>query len=354
MIRRWICRALVFSGADRCFRFVNRRKLLVVMYHGVTTCRHDPPVWTQLPVETFRRQLRFLKRHYRSVTLSHLIGAIRGDRELPERAALVTFDDGLKNNFEVAFPILRDLGIPAAIFLTVGAIGTGRPLWFDECYLLLREGARRGRDSPSSTTRPGALRSRADVGCLLRIGRDAEAGRRRPQERGDRSAPCRGAAGRPRRLLGLRAPGLGRGPADAALGVVEFGVHTASHRILSELTMDEWQDEVVAPKRELEARLGVEAGAFCFPNGRPGLDFGPQHQALLRAAGYVCAFSTEPDLCAWPGADAMAIGRIPAGNDGTSEPAYFRLSSSGAIRFARRRPRVGPITDDGSRAGVKP
>jgi peptidoglycan/xylan/chitin deacetylase (PgdA/CDA1 family) len=117
--------------------------------------------------------------------------------------------------------------------------------------------------------------------------------------------------------------------------LVEFGVHTATHRILSELKQEEWEREIVAPKRVLERELSTEAATFCFPNGRPLVDFRPEHLDYLRDAGYVCAFTTESALFDLHGGDPMSIGRVAAGNDSTSETDYFRLSTSGAIQFLK-------------------
>ena len=105
-------------------------------------------MWTQLPEEVFRRQIEFLSRHYRPVSLQQVVNAISDGAPLPEQAALVTFDDGLRNNATVAWPILREMGVPAAIFLTVDFIGTERFLWVDELYLYMVEAAKLGIELP--------------------------------------------------------------------------------------------------------------------------------------------------------------------------------------------------------------
>jgi peptidoglycan/xylan/chitin deacetylase (PgdA/CDA1 family) len=110
-------------GVDRLFRHINRKKLLVVMYHGVTSNDYAPPIWTQLPLKTFRQQIEYLCGHYVPVSLTEVTGATRGVSTLPDHAVLITFDDGLRNNYSVAFPVLRELSVPAAIFLTIDYIG---------------------------------------------------------------------------------------------------------------------------------------------------------------------------------------------------------------------------------------
>ncbi|CAH2031393.1 polysaccharide deacetylase family protein [Trichlorobacter ammonificans] len=346
-LKQTLLRAAGSFGLDSLFRYLNRGKLLVVMYHGVTAGDHRPPVWTQLPVERFRKQVAFLRSHYTPLTLTEVTAALAGNSSLPERALLITFDDGLRNNYSCAFPILQQMGVPAAVFLTVDLIGTQQLLWFDELLFLLREALDRGLTPPLADPQTLALLHSGQLwpAYLVAVERLKRAGRterQRVMERLRREIP------------------LDRGPLleDFGLlswdqvtamhrsGQVEFGVHTATHRIVSELAEEEWEREITLPRRLLEERLGCPVTSFCFPNGRPGLDFVPEHGAALRRSGYLCAFSTENVLFGWPGGDAMAIGRVPAGNDGTSDPACFALNTSGALQFitGRRRRRQRPET----------
>ena len=68
---------------------------------------------------------------YRIISLSELVDSLRSDRLPPQRAVVVTFDDGYADNYDIAFPILRKLRIPATIFLVSRAIG-GQANWTTE------------------------------------------------------------------------------------------------------------------------------------------------------------------------------------------------------------------------------
>ena len=76
----------------------------------------------------FQRQMEYLQQHYHVVSLGQLAAWLRGECELPTRAALITFDDGYRDNFSNAYPLLRSLGLPATIFLCTGCIGAETPL----------------------------------------------------------------------------------------------------------------------------------------------------------------------------------------------------------------------------------
>ena len=113
-------------------------------------------------------------------------------------------------------------------------------------------------------------------------------------------------------------------------GLIDFGVHTANHRIVSELSKDEWEKEIVEPKAKLSQILDCEISSFCYPNGIPGKDFSRDHEDYLNKTGYICAFSTEESLNS-RNDDPFCLGRIPTGNDMTSDRDFFSLNASGFI-----------------------
>jgi peptidoglycan/xylan/chitin deacetylase (PgdA/CDA1 family) len=104
--------------------FLSRRyRIPVLMYHSVDDAQ---AAVSSLAVSTqsFRKQMSFLKRrHYRFLSLAEFVSALENKERLPRRAVVVTFDDGYENNYTAAYPILKELGIPACIFVTTGHIG---------------------------------------------------------------------------------------------------------------------------------------------------------------------------------------------------------------------------------------
>jgi peptidoglycan/xylan/chitin deacetylase (PgdA/CDA1 family) len=333
MLKKLAAGALVCAGADVLGRWRNRHKLVVVMYHGVTQHAYQPPVWTQLPEAVFRRQMEFIARAYRPVSLQQVLRAIDREELLPERAVLITFDDGLRNNATVAWPILRQMGMPATIFLTVDFIGSDRFFWVDELYMYLLEAVRSGKEWP--------LADIAGIDDLLQSRRvwDAyfvivEQYKRIPESvRQERMADLSTA------LPFDRSPyqedfGLMDWRQVTTLygdGAIDFGVHTATHQILTQMDTDEIERELIASKKNLEERLGHRVKSFCYPNGRQGCDFLPEHEQLLREIGYACAFATDKNLFDPAHDNPYAIGRVPAGNDIASDSAFFRMSMAGIL-----------------------
>lgn len=123
-------RLLRVAQATGLFRWMRRHhghELLVLTYHsvvrGVRTHRRRHPLVYRNAVEAdqFERQMRYLQRHYHPLDGADLRAVLEG-APLPDRAVLVTFDDGLLNNRAVALPILYQLDVPAVFFLPTGFV----------------------------------------------------------------------------------------------------------------------------------------------------------------------------------------------------------------------------------------
>ena len=99
--------------------------LAVLCYHKIGT----PPAGSKLKElwvspEKFRRQVKYLLDNgYKTLLFSELLKAWKGGTGLPEKAVLITFDDGYENNYTAAWPILKELGAKGNIFVVFNTIG---------------------------------------------------------------------------------------------------------------------------------------------------------------------------------------------------------------------------------------
>ncbi|PVV07463.1 MAG: hypothetical protein B6D77_13715 [gamma proteobacterium symbiont of Ctena orbiculata] len=74
----------------------------------------------------FRKQMEYLKENdYRVIPLKHLLGFLKGERQLPRRAVVLTIDDGHRSIFKEAFPVLKEYGYPATVFVYSDYINNG-------------------------------------------------------------------------------------------------------------------------------------------------------------------------------------------------------------------------------------
>jgi len=95
----------------------------VVMYHSVSDLA-DPKNRTNVSAAVFERQMRFLKNHhYNVLPLAKVAELIINKKKIPAKTIAITFDDGYKNNYTHAYPILKKYNLPAAIFIILDEVG---------------------------------------------------------------------------------------------------------------------------------------------------------------------------------------------------------------------------------------
>jgi peptidoglycan/xylan/chitin deacetylase (PgdA/CDA1 family) len=229
----------------------------------------------------FRRQLEVLRRRARVAPLLDLVRRLSGGAPLEHDLAAITFDDGYRDNLDVALPILRSAGVPATVFVSIDFIdGTRLPA--GERLRAACERLWMRRTPPGAWTGGGA--AAAEVRAMAADGTPGPS----PMLDWD----------------GVRAL--------AAAGV-EIGSHAMSHGILARMDHADAAHEIRASKARLDAELGRPVVGFAFPNGRRG-DHLPVHGVALREAGYVYACTAETGINR-PGCDAYQLARIGGGND---------------------------------------
>jgi len=124
-------------GSRRLSEWAGLGKSQIVMYHRVLP-RPEPFSIDPALSPDFRKHLRLLKSRFRMVALGEMVAAWEAGRDLPGAVA-VTFDDGYGDNYEHAFPILKEEGVPATIFLATDFIGTGGMPWHDRVLAFFRD-----------------------------------------------------------------------------------------------------------------------------------------------------------------------------------------------------------------------
>jgi len=114
--------------AQRAMKRICARRSVILGYHGVAESRRrDDLSMLLVAPERFREQLALLGcAGFRFVTMAELAREAGGG-EPPAGLAAITFDDGMRNNHEVALPILRELEIPATVYVTIGFIDGASP-----------------------------------------------------------------------------------------------------------------------------------------------------------------------------------------------------------------------------------
>jgi peptidoglycan/xylan/chitin deacetylase (PgdA/CDA1 family) len=239
-----------------------RRTPLVVGYHRVVE-DFDASARTSIPSMLVSRNmleqhLDWIGQRYRFVGLDELGALLESGRALDEPIAAVTFDDGYQDFYDHALPVLHKKGIPAALFVVTGLVGTTRAQIHDKLYLLLSK--RRVRaplkieipmpDIAGMTPYPATrkLVEAASLAVLERVIRALEQEDSIPEHLFTHSLSWE-------TLERIHRSGI------------VVGSHTKTHVVMTNETSACVLEETAGSRQELERRLGTVVRHFAYPSG---------------------------------------------------------------------------------------
>ena len=263
--------------------------LRVLTYHRVArpgeTPDLDPAIVSATP-EAFRSHMRHLVQRYHPIDLDTAMAAFTRGGSLPDRAVLVTFDDAYRCFGEIAWPIMKELGVPATVFVpTAYPSCPERSFWWDRLYRAVTH----GRGSPGA--RPLALAPD------LRL--DVDGGLRRAGEL-LKSLPHDEAELLVDRVCNARLEA--RSANDAVLGWEElaelaregvaFGAHTHHHVALPNVSPRRRHVEIRRSLDDVAWRLGARHRVLAYPYGLVD----DETVEVARSEGCALAFTTEDGL----------------------------------------------------------
>ncbi|MGE3507398.1 MAG: polysaccharide deacetylase family protein [Vicinamibacterales bacterium] len=142
-LRALYAQALVGFGAVARARRRNRDAALVLMYHRVLNDEEVPPdidPGMYVTRSAFERHLRYLREHHDVIDLDQLFAWLRGTLTTTRSPCVITFDDGWADNFTVAYPLLRQYGLPASIFLISEKVGDPALLTWEQVHEMRQHG----------------------------------------------------------------------------------------------------------------------------------------------------------------------------------------------------------------------
>jgi peptidoglycan/xylan/chitin deacetylase (PgdA/CDA1 family) len=132
-------------------------KVPILMYHYISIPPDDADKYRidlSVAPQDFRQQMAYLAENgFSTITFEDLSRAIADKQDLPDKPVIITIDDGYRDNYENAFPILQEFGLTATIFLVTDPIDQGNPNYMT--WAMVEEMAAAGiRFGPHSKTHP--------------------------------------------------------------------------------------------------------------------------------------------------------------------------------------------------------
>jgi peptidoglycan/xylan/chitin deacetylase (PgdA/CDA1 family) len=271
-------------------------QVIVLGFHDV--CEdHSLTSWLRIKKSVFQTILSELKNHCNFIQLDDLFSLQHLSRR--RLNLLVTFDDGFANNYRVAMPLLKALGVPALFFVSTGNLQKQSLFWFDRIIIPIQEACVKHLDLTSfglnqyDFPNPSKPARRWDM--IERLLQDIK--RLDNQDHPDVCAvldyfeshfsfalDAHKDEFRPMNHDELRA--LAENP------LFDIGSHSHDHVILTRLPEDALDSNLIGSKAILESIVRKPVYAFACPNG----DSTPYVQKRLKAAGYRMAFGTQAEI----------------------------------------------------------
>lgn len=273
-----------------------KSQMAILLYYRIGDPTEYP--WSIPPVSTqdFENQIRYLCQTRELLSLDELTSRLRENQSLPSKAAVITFDDGYKNCYTNAYPILKKYHVPATIFLTTGHIGTGKLFWWDKVSYIAF--------NVRKTLKPDDPRHRQSLPQLRRqLKRLSEENKNLMIEE---FVEASGIAIPP--LLGKELILSWDEVREMNSNSITIGAHSVTHPILTRLSPEQARSEIIQSKRDIEERVGCVVTVFAYPNGLFG-DFDAQTVGFVKEAGFHCAVTGVPRMINVE-ADLYQLGRI--------------------------------------------
>lgn len=335
---RCLCMCAFYLQLYRLMRYLYRKKIIILMYHGFTDKKvHEGIENNQglhLDIEKFKSQIEYLKKYYNIISLNQLIQHYSNGMKLPANPVVITIDDGYKSSYTLAYPILKQFSAPATIFLVTDFINKKEMLWVDRIEYAINM-----TKSSSFSLKIGKDTSFFD----LRDNNSKEIHYRRIQKELKLI---------PQESIGKIIESLERGlgqklsiDKDIAeiyrplgwkevlemikSGIISIGSHTCTHVVLTRCSPERMKKELFLSKQVIENKTGLSCRLFCYTNGQIG-DFDYRTKKLLKELGYSCGLTTVAGMNdAY--SDVFELKRLSV--DNRDDLIVFIMTLSGILKF---------------------
>ncbi len=330
----------VASGMDR---IRHRGRIVILTYHRVVSDQmvQDEHIQPGMYVrgQSFEAHITYLRKRFIIISLDELLDLWQTNQLKSHRSyCVITFDDGWKDNYQFAFPVLMKYQIPATIFLATDFIGTTRWFWPDQMMFLLEKSRECMSGADDRKHFSAILAETIGVGQSLR---DGTFTRIASGESIDPSAiieVCKGVeVDRIHQMIERLSHALYLElPTQRALlnwdevremagKGVTFGSHSISHRIMTQIPLSEVKTELIDSRKAMLEQGIKPVPVFCYPNG----NFDRDIQELVRESGYRAAVGCEVGLERERPSDLFALKRISLHEDSSASVSLLAFALSG-------------------------
>jgi peptidoglycan/xylan/chitin deacetylase (PgdA/CDA1 family) len=284
-----IIKFLIKLGGLQLAKLLTKKTPRIFMYHSFS----DEQVDGAVSAKEFEWQVEKIKNNFNPISLLELSNLVTFNKPIPNNTIVITIDDGYKNFYDIAFPILKKHNVPATFFVTTGFINGDLWLWPDQLKWLLQKNTTRldsvnlnnhdfllnGTFAENWQTINDYCLSIADelkYRCIKELANHLKV--ELPIKAPERYSPCTWP-----QLTEMQNAGI------------EIGGHTVTHPSLGQVSITQAKVEIENCYNELNNKLGEQQRTFCYPNGAPN-DYNEAIKDIVKDAGFVNAVTAFNDL----------------------------------------------------------
>jgi len=260
-------------------------------YHRIgdsSKSQYDPNVFS-CDEENFEKHLEFYKTDFDLISIDELNTLSINKEKLKNRFALITFDDGYIDNYNLAFPLLKSNNVPAVFFIATDFIEKDILPWWDEIAFLVKNSTQsslqlKNWDTAISLTKKSKESYVKDI--LQRIKIDSSSTMAQKIKNLKLALGLKPSYSTPHKDLFMTWGMLNEMQNDG----MTIGSQSCSHNIMSHLSIEEQKYEAQYSKKLLSEKMNREINSFAYPVGGKSA-FTAATEDILLESGYELGFS---------------------------------------------------------------
>lgn len=317
---------LAFSSGLTTWLRQNRPWHGAVILYGHRIIEREEGFFGGIPAQLFERQLAYLSENYNLIRFSELVEYIQKGNPIPPNSITLTFDDGFRDNYSSAFPLLVKYSVPATIFLCADCIQRGEMPWPQRLGYILEH------------TEQKEICIQIPDPCIFSLQTQTD---RRLSLNAIKTLRSRLSLKELEELISSLIEQTGiQPPKDRMLtwdqiremqqGGIEFGAHTLTHPLMEYLSEKEAWKELADSKQLIEHELGRPIQYFAFPAG----SYNDRLIEMVRQVGYLSIFKKgKKNPINTHHTDLFDLGRLGLANEPVG---VLATELAGIFRFFRR------------------
>jgi peptidoglycan/xylan/chitin deacetylase (PgdA/CDA1 family) len=315
-LKKFLKKIAGYSGLFRISSWIYKNLLNILMYHGLSPDINSEGLVNfdgkHLKVGEFEKHLKIITKYCNPISLEEAIS----NHNLPPNPIVLTFDDGYKNNYTYAYPLLKKYNVPVTIFLTTGFIDQSNYMWSDRLEYIINKAQTGNLDFLWEDDKLQlALNTEIEKIKSIRSVKNYMKGLSEQKklsfiEKLQKLLEIEYNWTKiPEVLLPLTWDEI-RIMKDS--GLVSFGSHTVTHPILSKCTLEQQRNELMVSQKRIKEELGEECILFAYPNGKQ-IDYNLKTIQLLKELRYSAAVTIIPGYIEKNCRDNFQLNRWGAG-----------------------------------------